>query len=194
MQRYVLTQKFLNMKKIYFLASLFLLSFASVAQDEGGFRFERERVFTGGNLGMQFGNYTVIDISPQMGYFFNDRFAAGIGAIYQYFGHKDKTYPVNSFQTHFYGGRTFARLYFFESVFAHAEYEVLSLETKYFDPYNLRHQTPRFWVSSVLLGGGYRQFISEFSSINLMVLWNINETVDTPYRNPIIRMGFDIGF
>ena len=82
---------------------------------------------------------------------------------------------------------------FKDVIFAHVEYEALNLETEFFDPSYYRHSTPRFWVNSVLVGGGYRQPIGEYSSINLMLLYNINETIDSPYKNPIIRMGFDIG-
>ena len=163
-------------------------------QNDNNFKFDKNRLFTGGNLGAQFGTSTFLDISPILGYYITDKFSAGIGAIYQYAGYKDRTFPAYNSNTSIYGGKLFLRYNIIESIFAHAEYEALNLETEYFDPMNYRHSTPRFFVHSILIGGGYRQPIGDYSSINLMVLYNINETIDSPYRNPIIRMGFDIGF
>lgn len=172
--------------------TVFMFIAAAYSQNsEGG--FDRSRMFTGGNFGLQLGTYTVIDVSPVLGYHFTDRLAAGVGGIYQYYSYKDRYYPALNFNTDIYGGKVFGRFYFVDFLFAHAEYEFLNLETQYFDPHNLRHQTPRFYVHSVLVGGGYVQRIGKASGIHLMLLYNLNETVDTPYRNPVIRMGFDIG-
>ena len=176
------------------VTGLFLVLLSIMYAQEGeGVKFEKDRLFTGGNLGLQFGTYTVVDISPVIGYFITDKISFGTGATYQYYQYKDKVYPAFDFKTNIYGAKLFSRFYIIPSVFVHAEYEALNLETAYFDPTHLRHSTDRFWVHSVLLGGGYKQAIGEYSSINIMLLYNINETVDSPYRNPIIRMGFDIG-
>ena len=48
--------------------------------------------------------------------------------------------------------------------------------------------------NSFLVGGGYRQQIGGNAAMNLMVLWNLNDTYDSPYTNPIIRIGFSAGF
>ena len=180
------------------LVAVFFIFFTSLqninCQENDNFKFDINRMFTGGNLGLQFGTYTVIDISPIVGYYFTDKFSAGVGVIYQYYAFKDNAYPLNNFKTNIYGAKTFLRYHIIQSIFAHAEYEALNLETQFFDPYNMRHQTPRFFVHSILLGGGYRQAMGDFSALNLMLLYNINETIDSPYRNPIIRIGFDIGF
>jgi len=50
----------------------------------------------------------------------------------------------------------------------------------------------RFFVNSVFLGGGYIQrFGNAFFS--LMLLYNFNESVFSPYTNPVIRFNFGIG-
>ncbi|MCU0381042.1 MAG: hypothetical protein MUE58_07610 [Chitinophagaceae bacterium] len=41
--------------------------------------FDPERLFFGGNFGLSFGDYTFINITPQVGYQFNRYFAAGGG-------------------------------------------------------------------------------------------------------------------
>lgn len=181
------------MKKYFILFVFLFFSWLLFSQNTNNLKFDKNKLYTGGNLGVQFGTYTVIDISPIIGYYLTEKFAAGLGIIYQYYGYRDKYYPSLNFNTNIYGTKFFLRYNIFQSIFAHAEYEALSLETEYFDPYNYRHNTPRFIVHSMLIGGGYRQPIGEYSSINLMLLYNINETIDSPYKNPIIRMGFDIG-
>jgi hypothetical protein len=74
------------MKKLILLAMLFLSTKAVLAQDEEGERkgFQKEKLFIGGNFGLMFGNTTLINISPQVGYRFSQLFAAGIGINGQY--------------------------------------------------------------------------------------------------------------
>ena len=95
----------MEMKQLV-LAALFLFGVATVqAQDnepvkattykgapESG--FNRDNLFFGGNFGLSFGNYTLVNVSPQVGYRFNRYFAAGAGVnfIYssmKYYGYKD---------------------------------------------------------------------------------------------------------
>jgi hypothetical protein len=140
----------------------------------------KSRIFTGGNLGLQFGNATFIEISPLVGYRITERLAAGIGITYEYLSYKD--YNIS---TNVYGGRVFCRFYITDELFAHAEYEVLNMQ-----PYLVG---ARANVESFLVGGGYRQSIGERTSLNVLILWNLNETEFSPYINPIIRIGFGIG-
>jgi hypothetical protein len=150
-----------------------------------------KKFFTGGSIGLQFGNQTMIDASPILGYRFTKNLSAGVGFTYQYYR---LNYYGTVLKTYIIGGRVFARYYFFEDFFLHGEYEALNLETKFFDPGLMYHQTNRYWVGSVLAGGGYRQAIGENSYFNIMVLYNLNDTPYGPYDNPwIFRVGVDIG-
>jgi hypothetical protein len=143
-----------------------------------------DRLFTGGNLGAQFGTVTFIDVSPLIGYKFTDKIAAGIGATYQYYHYKDRYYDI---ETNVYGGRIFGRYLFTDYLFGHAEYEYLNLEA--FD-----FKRRRVDVESILVGGGYIQKIGEHAAIVAMILYNFTESAYTPYSNPIIRVGFNVGF
>jgi hypothetical protein len=144
--------------------------------------------FTGGNLGLQFGTVTMIDISPQFGYFVLENMSVGAGLTYQYIN--DHRYSASM---HVIGGRVFTRLYLpvYNSIFAHAEYEYMTYNTNVF---SLMGQKEWVNTSNILAGVGYRQRIAGRSAITLMVLWNFNETPYTLYSNPIIRAGVDIGF
>lgn len=175
---------------IFFLLALIVLNTPVKAQDSAMIRKhppkERflDRVFVGGNLGLQFGTVTFAEISPLVGYRLTDKISVGVGVTYQYYHYQDRYY---NFQTNVYGGRVFGRYFFTNNLFAHAEYEYLNLEA--FDFFPRR----RVDVESFLAGGGYIQRFGRNSGIVAMVLYNFTESVYTPYSNPIIRIGLNIG-
>jgi hypothetical protein len=80
------------------------------------------------------------------------------------------------------------RYFFTDYLFAHAEYEILNLEAYDFYP------TRRVNVESLLVGGGYFQRIDGSNSgIFVMLLYNLTESLYTPYSNPIVRIGVNLG-
>ncbi|HNS18788.1 MAG TPA: hypothetical protein PKH94_09025 [Bacteroidales bacterium] len=145
----------------------------------------KDRIFVGGNLGVQFGTVTLVDVSPLVGYRITDRLNAAVGIIYQYY-HEE--YYQYKYSTHIFGGRTWLRYYIFQGLFAHAEYELLN-----YDPYDTFLENNRISVSSYLLGGGYTQWIGGSSFLSLTVLWDLNESPYSIYQNPIFQVGFGIG-
>ena len=142
----------------------------------------QNKIFYGGNLGLQFGTVTMIDISPMVGYKLTEKLYPGIGFTYQYMNVRD--YLDSKFNI--YGGRLFLRYYFFERFFAHAEYEYLFYRTNYYSSNGMDQQIN---LNNILLGGGIREQVSDNVWINLTVLWNINESVYSLETNPIIRGG-----
>ena len=175
---------------IFFLTVLIAFSVNAIAQDSTMLPKHppKERIidkmFFGGNLGLQFGTVTFIDVSPLIGYRITDQFSAGIGVTYQYYHYRDKVYDL---ETNVYGGRVFGRYFFTDYLFAHAEYEYLNLEA--FDFFPRR----RVDVGSFLAGGRYFQRFSANSGIVVMILYNFTESAYTPYTNPIIRIGINLG-
>ena len=71
----------MQIRKILLLALLSVVGFAAFAQDEeeGKKGFDKEKLFFGGTFGASFGTYTFVNVSPQVGYQFNQYFAAGTG-------------------------------------------------------------------------------------------------------------------
>ena len=141
-----------------------------------------QKTFFGGGLGLQFGNPTVIDVSPIIGYKITPKISAGIGFTYEYFN-----YPQYNFSTDIYGGSVFGRYYFTKYLFAHGELEYLNLQA-----YDLLDK--RVDVESVLIGGGYINRFSRNAAFVAMILYNLTPSYYTPYQNPIIRLGVNIGF
>ncbi len=182
-----------NMKsKLFILIIINLIFSLNLAFSQEKVTKLNPNVFFGGNLGLQFGTITFIDVSPIVGYRFTPRISAGVGLKYNYYS--DSRYD---YSTSVYGGNLFTRFAVSELLFATAEYEhlnmaqtvlVLNPSTGVYSPQN----SPRYWVDSYLIGAGYRQPIGERASFNFMILYNLNETHKSPYKNPIIRIGFDI--
>lgn len=174
---------------IKFIALLLCISAACTAQDSTMLRKHPprenvlDRLFTGGNLGVQFGTVTFVDVSPLLGYKITEKISAGIGATYQYYHYKDRYYD---FATNVYGGRVFGRYLFTDFLFGHIEYEYLNLEA--FD-----FQRRRVDVGSLMAGAGYIQRVGDHVAVIAMILYNFTESVYTPYQNPIIRVGVNIG-
>ena len=135
-------------------------------------------------MGAYFGSQlTIVELSPLVGYKLTDEFSAGFGITYMYM--KDYFGPSN-----IYGGRVFARYNLFENVFAYAEYEALDIP---FQPLYAVNKEYRKTIYSPMLGGGYSQSMGENAHFVIMGLWNLNQTVYSPYPNPILRMGFVLG-
>lgn len=190
----------MKFKKSHYIAVLltFIFSIPCFSQDEKGF-------FTGGSFGLQFGTITLIDVQPIFGYKFNEHLAAGIGGTYKHYRYKDYYYIKGNYydlKSKIYGGSIFSRYYissenveFLNNLFIHAEYELVQFHYKayYIDNYNVKSRNQTKHIVSILTGLGYRQLIGRNAYMNIMVLWNLNETVYSPYSNPVLKAGFDIG-
>lgn len=148
----------------------------------------KDRIFISPDLGLQFGTVTLIMLAPKVGYRITEKFAAGLGASYVYV--KDKSYPGYTFESNTYGGSIFAQYQLFESIRAYSEYEVLNLEI--YDPY--LNNTRRENIPSLLVGGGYSQQIGGNSGFFIMALYNLLDGPNSIYSNPVIRIGFNVGF
>ncbi len=186
-----------NMRNIQYVAFILLIciSVNLDAQENKQNMKPEKRFFAGGSFGLQLGTITLIDVSPLLGYRFNNNLAAGIGASYQYF--RDKTYnPV--FKTDIYSGRVFLRYYITaewlpENIFLHTEFEYLNREAYVIKGFNY-YEYERIFVPIYYIGAGYQQPISRNSFITLVGLWDIIEDQYSPYSNPVLRVGINLGF
>lgn len=161
----------------------------------------KERIFFGGNFSLTFGNTTSIIVSPLAGYRVTPRLSSGLGIRYEYF---KSNYPgFVPYDTHIFGGSVFSRYMFIMNIsealglggfnsglFLHGEYEMLSLESQYFDMAN-PNSDGRFRLHSILVGGGIYQPIGARAGLIITILWNLNESYNSIYRNPVIRFGFN---
>ena len=144
----------------------------------------KDRMYFGGNLALQFGTITFIDVSPLAGVMVTNRFSTGVGATYQYFNDRRFIGGNNSI----YGGRIFTRYNVVPNIFAHAEYESLNLD--FFNERTTRFE--RIWVPGLLIGGGYFIPFGDRGGTNITLLYNVlHDNFRSPYNSPlVIRFGF----
>jgi hypothetical protein len=173
------------------------------------------RVSVGGNLGFQFGSVTGITVAPEIALRTVDNLYFGLRLMYQYYNYKnyyfnDTSNQFLSYKSSVYGGGVFVRYYLnslFSNVlgnlFAHVEYEYLYYNRPYvqtsggyiLDPYGNAfipgHEVVE--VNSFFVGGGYRQQLAGRVSMDLLILFNLNDSFNSPYSNPIFRIGVGVG-
>ncbi|MCD6018503.1 MAG: hypothetical protein K0S53_1624 [Bacteroidetes bacterium] len=145
----------------------------------------KERLFFGGNVGAWFGSTTYINLSPLVGCKITKQFSLGAGFTYNYYS---QTYMGQKYTSTIYGSNTFARYLILENVFAQIGWDRLSVSD-----YTSIIPNSRVWIDNILVGGGFRQPFSERGSFVAAIFYNINQTPLTPYPNPIIQVGFNIG-
>ena len=152
----------------------------------------RERLFFAGNMGLQFGTYTNIQLAPAVGLWVLPRLAVAAGPTYQFY--KD---PVG--KTDIWGPRAYTQFLVIRdinnlipigmniAIYSHIEYEGLSLKKDFWQNY---YAEGRFFVHSALAGFGVSQQMGPRSAVTLTVLWALTASGYEIYSNPEIRIGF----
>jgi hypothetical protein len=153
----------------------------------------RERIFFGGNFGLQFGTLTDIQISPVVGIWLLPRVSVAAGPDYRF-------YKYRSDRTDIYGFKAYSELVLIRDlgsvlpvgantgVFLHLEDEVLSLESAFWKSSPVFSK--RFYTNTLLAGGGISQQIGKRGSMNIMILWSLNENIYDVTSYPDIRISF----
>ena len=180
-----------------------VLTIHATAQDEMPDR--KGKFYLVPELWLSFGTLTYVEVAPLLGYHITDRLSVGLGPHYIYQAQKATPYYPYSYRTHLYGVKGFVRfalithaeqflpIRLFNELFAHFEYEGLSLEKAYFYAPSYPEEG-RFIYQGMLVGGGFSQRVGLFNSISFMVLWNLNESSRSPYSNPVFRIGLNLYF
>ena len=174
---------------VFFLAFSFLkLSVSAQTKQEKPNSPFWSKVYLGGNVGAQFGNVTMVNLSPIVGYRITPKISAGFGVTYQYYS--IRTY---NYSTHIYGGRIFARYQPLSFLFLHAEAEALNWNCPRQEPWGFT--TERLWSPGLLAGGGLTQSLGQGgSSIYIMALYNFLYNSCSPYGSPFVfRIGANFG-
>jgi len=150
-----------------------------------------DKLSIGGSFGLQFGDYTFIDLEPVLSYHLNNSFMIGVGPVYQYESIAAVVYGY-SVTASTYGGRVVA-MYFLpdelSKIFIMGEYDVLNLP----EPSLYTYQIDRGYITLPMLGIGYKEKVSDKVFFYIYGLWNFNNSPYNPFTNPIINAGVDVG-
>lgn len=190
------------MKNAIFILVLFLSSLTSFAQDEPAEEkkgFQKEKIFVGGNFGLTFGDYTLINVSPQVGYRFNDHLAAGLGINGQYISEKyysytgQELYKISRGVT---GLNIFGRVYPIDQIMLQVQPEANYVfgNIKYYDGRSPSStKIDALIVPSLLIGGG-AVIPSGRGAFIASIFYDILQDKNSPYgARPIYNFGYNIG-
>lgn len=179
--------------KSLLLSLLCLLLVCSVhGQEEPASRW-----FGGGNFGLSFGRFTFINVSPQVGYRFTNRFAAGGGVNLQYVSDKTVINDVAVYRsTRGVGGlNLFGRVYPIPQLMLQVQPEANYVWGRDRDLINDRDfKVAGAVVPSLLLGGG-AVLPAGRSALVLSVFYDVLQRPDAPYgARPFVNVGYNVGF
>lgn len=148
----------------------------------------KNRVYYGGNVGLSFGSYFRISVTPLVGYKLSPKTSVGVKVGYEYI--EDKRYDPKLTSSN-YGGSFFARYRIHPRVYFHGEFAYISYKYKISDI-----ESDRQWVPFLLLGAGYYQPITPNTVFIVEVLFDVLQDDKSPYEkwNPWVSIGVGVGF
>lgn len=179
--------------------ALLFISVTVVAQDEETEEkkgFDKDRLFIGGNFGLSFGNYTLINVSPQVGYRFNRFVAAGAGINFIYssqkFYYTNNDYYKENFGV---GGlNVFGRFYPIEYAFVQAQPELNYVwgKRKYSGNIYPEEKLAGKYVPSLLGGVGGAIPMGGRGAFIVMIQYDLLQQTYNPYGSKaFISVGFN---
>jgi hypothetical protein len=189
------------MRKILWMAALLTAAqLSGYAQEEAPAEkgFDKSKLFFGGNFGLNFGDLTLINISPQAGYRFSNFFAAGVGINMQYISLKERYLDGSNYSKTAYGAgglNVFGRIYPIPQVLLQLQPEVNYVfgKIKYYNPPSEITQKSRI-VPSLLAGAGIT-IPSGRSAFIATVMYDVIQDANSPYSTrPFYNFGYNFGF
>lgn len=160
--------------------------------------FQKEKLFFGGNFGLSFGDYTIINISPQAGYRFNNYLAAGMGINAQYVSSKERYFNGDAYRKISQGVaglNVFGRVYPLRNVMLQIQPEGNYVFGKqvFYNP-RQEYKIDAEIVPSLLAGGGL-VLPSGKSAFIIAVFYDVLQNERSPYGDkPFISFGYNFGY
>lgn len=168
-----------------------------VEQEQPKTGFNRENLFYGGSFGLSFGDYTLVNISPQVGYRFNRYFAAGGGVNFLYSSYK-RRYNVGADYKENYGNagiNIFGRVYPIEYLLLQIQPEANYVWGKIKYPDGTHAKLDGQVIPSLLGGAGAVIPTGGRGSFIAMVQYDLLQNNRSPYQNrAFYNFGYNIGF
>lgn len=172
------------MKKVIIICLLVCAGTAVHAQ------FQLSRLTIGGGLGMQFGDYTVVNFSPQVGYNFTNYFNAGAGINYTYYSRKYDDSDWRKQTNSYFGFNVYGKLYPLPFLVLMVQPEL----NRMWRTVELRGAGGKLKeneiVPSCLVGAGLRM-----GPVTAMIQYDVAQDDNSPYSNKIFySVGYTFSF
>ena len=137
----------------------------------------------GGSFGMNFGDYTTLNVSPQVGYSWNNFFTTGGGVNYSY-------YSTDYYKLHYMGLNIFARARVLQYITFQVQPE-LQRRWGTLDGQTMKSEM----VPSLLLGAGGPIPAGNNGGVSIMFYYDVLQSKYTPYGSKIFySIGYSFGF
>lgn len=150
-----------------------------------------DRLVWGGGASLQFGQFTLIYVSPSVGYRFNDNLIAGGGYIYQYirvneiYNYQSRSFQqVDDVSDRMHGPKAFVNYLMFENFYAGTQLEVLNHDFRYFDN-QFNQRVENRWTPVLFLEAGFTSEIGRKGYAVAGLRYNILHDVTSPYFSPL---------
>ena len=158
---------------------------------------KKENVFVGGGLGGGFGNGAgMIQASPLIGYNFTESFQTALKVTYTYiYGTEGIT--AQRYSDHIVATSLINRYVVWKGVFLQVEPEIMNRKDYTLQTNNMGVDeliSNRINVFNLYVGGGAYLDFSSNSGGFILILYNLNQTMNSFNRNPHIQAGFTVGF
>jgi hypothetical protein len=197
---------------LFFVCSFVLVSLWTNAQDTSGLQSKKppveetaekkkgldpNRLFFGGYVGAQFGDYTLVNVAPQVGYWINNYFAAGAGINFTYQGYRQEVNNQWVYKSNYgYAGlNVFGRAYPIKYIFAHVQPEINynwgSTEERLANGETVKYKQDTRWVPVLLLGGGLAVPTGGRAALTVSFLYDVLQDEGSPYGDQVFM---SIGF
>ena len=161
--------------------------------------FDPERLVIGGSLGASFGDYTFVNLSPQVGYMFNKYLTAGVGINYVHQSIKTYQYGLNDYvykEKYSYAGMNiFGRVFPVRFLFISAQPELnyswgkIQFNDSYSPDPDIK-QDGKF-VPSFLVGAGAVLSPNGKGGMYISVQYDVIQDNRSPYgTKPYLNIGF----
>lgn len=152
-------------------------------------QFNPSKITIGGGIGLQFGDYTLINVAPQIGYNLGNYFNVGGGFTYTYFGEK---FDNNHYkQTSSYlGFNLYTKLYPVPFLVVMIQPEVSRMWKTVENRQNHTKNSVDKMIPSCIVGAGLR-----LGAVTAMLKYDLAQNVDSPYGSRIFySVGYTFGF
>src|SRR5215204_1181377 len=182
--------------KIKYLLALCLFVGASgwvfsqeVEEEQPKQGFDKNKLFVGGTFGLSFGSYTLVNLSPQVGYQFSRFFAAGAGINGLYSSEKwDEIYGERRTEYGVIGLNIFGRVYPIPFAFAQLQPEanyVWQTDT-YYDQTNAKQENKLGgkMIPSILAGVG-AAIPAGRGAFTIMAQYDLLQNERSPYSENV---------